>query len=461
MRNPNILATPLRISSNLLLLGALAASAWGGEAAAQAKTRAGSGSAGEVMELPEKDQTIEPNAEPVFTVGVAEGEDWEMFGWVASLAFDSAGNLYVLDEQAYRVIVFGPDGGFLRTFGREGRGPGELFHPVGLGVLDDGSAAVLDLANGGVTLFDAEGKYAGSVAISRGRQGSGFKWGEFQAQRARGGFLEIVEPLGFTLGPGGAMGRPEEVEGVPIFFHPARDGGASEVIHRAWMPPWKEPELNVRTSERRSSDGTTTTTRNIGSTYESVFDAGRFLAVLPDGRMVLSDSTAYSLKVLSPGGVAAHRLNRPLHPVPVTKGVRKRTEEGLREIWEARVKNSASGNLPDESYRKAVDDAAKAFAAKQVRGLEFAEVIPVVTGLAADWEGRIWVQRGRMDGSQAWEAPGPIDLVTADGRYLGTIPPNGIRIPRAFGPGGLMAYLVEGEDGVPRVAVKRLAGVGG
>ncbi|MDE2795783.1 MAG: hypothetical protein OXL34_13265 [Gemmatimonadota bacterium] len=39
----------------------------------------------------------------------------------------------------------------------------------------------------------------------------------------------------------------------------------------------------------------------------------------------------------------------------------------------------------------------------------------------------------------AGDETGPADTVTASGEYIGTLPADWLRIPAAFGPGGLMA----------------------
>ena len=52
---------------------------------------------------------------------------------------------------------------------------------------------------------------------------------------------------------------------------------------------------------------------------------------------------------------------------------------------------------------------------------------------------------------------GAIDIVTTDARYLGTIPPGDLRIPDAFGPDGLMAYVDTHDVGYPIVRVVQLA----
>jgi len=51
---------------------------------------------------------------------------------------------------------------------------------------------------------------------------------------------------------------------------------------------------------------------------------------------------------------------------------------------------------------------------------------------------------------------GPIDILTSDGRYLGTYPAAATAMPAAFGPDGLIALVERDELDVPTVVVKRL-----
>ena len=50
--------------------------------------------------------------------------------------------------------------------------------------------------------------------------------------------------------------------------------------------------------------------------------------------------------------------------------------------------------------------------------------------------------------------PAPIDIITPDGAYIGTLP--SATMPVAFGPDGLAAYLEINELDVPEVVVRRL-----
>ncbi len=87
-----------------------------------------------------------------------------------------------------------------------------------------------------------------------------------------------------------------------------------------------------------------------------------------------------------------------------------------------------------------------------VSRLVVADEVPVV-GDVEDWEDRIWVTRRGADGDRDG---GPTDIVTPDGRYIGTLAADGLQTPAAFGPDGLLAYIERDELDVPTVRVIRL-----
>ena len=89
----------------------------------------------------------------------------------------------------------------------------------------------------------------------------------------------------------------------------------------------------------------------------------------------------------------------------------------------------------------------------RIEEFRFAEEIPVVQEIRTDWEGRTWVLRtGPRPGD-----PGPIDVISATGAYLGTLPPNATGLPLAFGPVGLAAFVEVDELDVPSVVVRRIS----
>jgi len=74
-----------------------------------------------------------------------------------SVGTDAAGNIYVLDADAHRVVMFDGSGEFVRAMGREGEGPGEISWPFGLSVRPDGTVLVDDIGKGILVEFAPDG----------------------------------------------------------------------------------------------------------------------------------------------------------------------------------------------------------------------------------------------------------------------------------------------------------------
>jgi hypothetical protein len=108
---------------------------------------------------------------PALRIGSLDGPKEEQFGSVTSLAPLSDGGIAVLDAQAREVRVFGPDGAYVRTVGRQGEGPGELSGPSVVARLGGDTLAVYDYRNGRVTLFGPDGKAARMVTLTSGGYG--------------------------------------------------------------------------------------------------------------------------------------------------------------------------------------------------------------------------------------------------------------------------------------------------
>ena len=180
--------------------------------------------------------------------------------------------------------------------------------------------------------------------------------------------------------------------------------------------------------------------------------------------MAFSDSSAYAIKLADPGGEVFRVLTRPFHPEPVTDRILEAEVErqveastdraiarlgGGRPAMDARTGELVQG-LPEDMLREAARSSTRAF----LEALPAASEVPVVRDLRTTWDGLIWVQR-RGDEPVS---DGPIDVLTVEGRYLGSYP-AGTTMPDAFGPGGLVAFIETGELGESTVLVKRAASI--
>ena len=88
-----------------------------------------------------------------------------------------------------------------------------------------------------------------------------------------------------------------------------------------------------------------------------------------------------------------------------------------------------------------------------VENMQFHAEVPVIAAVRVTWDGSLWVERSTEPGT---DGPGAIDVLTPDGRYVGTFPTGQLEMPEAFGPDGLAAFVDTDEFDVPVITVGRL-----
>ena len=77
------------------------------------------------------------------------------FATVTGIAIGPKGNVLVADFYNHRVQKFAPDGTFLTSFGRRGKGRGALRYPIAVAVASDGNVFVADYGNNRITKWSA------------------------------------------------------------------------------------------------------------------------------------------------------------------------------------------------------------------------------------------------------------------------------------------------------------------
>lgn len=397
------------------------------------------------------DFMLAPVTEDVYTVGAFDGEDWETFGRVESVAFDSQGNLHVLDEGANRVVVVGPDGGFLRTVGKAGQGPGELQSPGALAVLSDDRVAVFDFGMpSAFDVFDTDGAFDESVTIDMTQgvlPGSTLlRLPDDRLLTSNSMRIRMAGPPGAPSDVDAETEVPEDRRPIDVF---SLDGEPSQVLYQAWdMPPTEASDAETMESD----DGPTLAMQ---FNQARAFEPGLHVAVLSDGRVALADSIGWRVKLVTLEGTVDGVIERPIQPVAVTSAIeeaeRARRLAALEEDGGSNVQLRGLGELGN----MALPDLTPMMR-RRIETMIFAAEIPVIRDLSVDGQDRIWVARRSAEGPGA----GPIDVVTPGGEYVGTLPVDGLRIPAAFGPNGLMAYIEADELDVQTVRVVRLVTLG-
>jgi hypothetical protein len=398
------------------------------------------------MDLAGPDHTLQLEVQDLFTIGAFDGEDWETFAGISSLAFDGDGNLFILDDRSSRVVKVDSRGHFVAEFGREGEGPGEFTRPGWLSVTAGGEVRVFDHRQQRFTFFHPDGTLKQTARIAGG-----------DYLIPQGGLLSLPEgdmvdgarnPLGIRMVMSGEEDGSRAPRPVSLFR-------VSQEVERATAFSAWNPLSATRGNTIQSTAGGGI--QMTGAPLRA-FDPELSVGVFPDGRLAVVDSTTYTVKVVELGAGVTTLLRRPHTPRPVTR--RDREEERDRQL-EAIV---ARGNRPSRATALGSSSGEEtqvvslasgqisAFLEARVEGMKFADEMPVIASMAVDPDGQIWVARtGPRVGKD-----GPIDVLDLDDGYLGSVDPSDFRLPDAFGPSGLVAYVETDELDVPHVVVKRV-----
>lgn len=402
------------------------------------------------------DYTLDWTAEDQYALGGFEAVDWDAFGEVGGIGFDDAGQLYILDAQAAKVHVVGTDGTLVRSFGERGEGPGELNSPQSMAVFPDGSVAVYDFGKFGFVRYGPDGEWAEDV--SSDPSDIPF-YGDFAVAGESNLYANITGRIRMAMGPdsGGddeeAESNPED-EGDPVVRLSLDDGLEGEVVFTGWeADPPEGPDSEF-------SGGSEGRNFEIVMPQLRAFEPSMQYAGLSDGGFAVVDSTTYRVEVYAADGTLKTEIERPIAPVAVTPSIESREQQRQRdELAEREAAGDESGGLRIRVLGGGGGgiDGMNDMMRERVENMAFYPEIPVVEALGADREGRIWIQRSSGNPGE----DGPTDVVTADGAYLGTIPADGLRIPDAFGPDGLAAWIETDEFDAARIVVRRIAPAGG
>ena len=375
--------------------------------------------------LSAQDRWLGGKPDSLFTIGASEADEREMLSNVRQVAFDSRDNLYVLDAGNFRVLVFDASGRFVRQIGARGEGPGEFLQPIGLAVTVDDLLVVADAQRGGDTVFDAVGK---PVRTLRWDPEAGYPaWGSEDATEVtllphpRGGVVMRLNAAKARPTPTGRIEAPGTATSPLVRY--GTDGSTErlfEIPQPHPYPTWLSPSYVAFTA----------------------FVPPTLWGVLPGGEVVAAWNAGYRIAVASGPRAVGGFIERPLPPRPVGRTDRAAARERIRaEMDRAAVLGRTKPGW-DATVRPRIEQA--------IADMTFMDVVPVLERLYTDPSGRLWVQRSSENG----EEPGVIDLLAADGAYLGSL--QGQKFPDAVSAGGRAAYVTRDSLDVQRVVVAKL-----
>jgi hypothetical protein len=184
------------------------------------------------------------------------------------------------------------------------------------------------------------------------------------------------------------------------------------------------------------------------STPPPIFSPSVLFGVIPNGQTALSFTSGYTVRIVDATGTTVRYLQRPVRTRLTTEADREKGRENTREAMmngrnaiRVQIGGGGGGGRP-EPNRQEIE--------RRVAELQFADTIPALRGLRVAPSGKLWIERtGPVVGE-----PGPIDLVTPEGQYLGTI--TGTTLPDAISRSGLAAYIERDDNDVERIVVRTL-----
>ena len=411
---------------------------------------------------PDDDVPLTADFEEVFRIGGIEAEGWDAFTEIADLGFDGRGHLYIRDEAgaSTRIVAVDGAGALDVEFGSMGDGPGELRRVGHMLARPEGGAVIVDNGHRAYLLFGADGSFERAVRFADADALQPAYADQVRHGREGGAlFLTRAAPT-VSMSQGEATVR----SGDRTIYRVSLDEGevASRVpFAEGWEP---RPEVQLTTKADDVSD-----MFGLFGDALTYFSPGLLFDAVPGDGLAYSDSSAYRVKVVT-AGAEPHILSRPLHPQPVTEQLRERVQASAMEEFESSVTGQTTPG-PMRQQLAAMMEGLMDGMRDMVENASFMPEVPLVRDLRTTWDGAVWVQRWGSDplaqipGAESSDDPEPggeeaaegwIDVLTPGGEYVGTFSLEETSMPRAFGPGGLVAFVETDEFDVPTIIVKRL-----
>lgn len=330
-------------------------------------------------------------AEPGLTIGAVDGAPEQQLFRVRSAFRRADGGVVVANAGTHQVRAYDGEGDLLWATGREGDGPGE-FRSISLVARFRGdSVAVYDSPSMRLSLFDRDGALGRTVTLPPLPQSAG---SYAPIGLTSDGALVVSATLSAAGDPADReMGRRRVQEAVLRY-----DLDSATLDTLAVLPGVERVYV---ATERADFNG------------PAPFEWDRVDAVRGT-ELVSALTERFEVLVRDGAGGLRARVRAPIEPQPVTQAEMDeylaRAREELRE-----------STVPAEIF--------EVFELR-VEHATFPPTHPVLDRLLADADGHLWVRHAR--GAEA-EGPREWSVLTADGRWLGTLGMPGAFEPRDIG----------------------------
>jgi len=343
------------------------------------------------------DRTLDWRFHRLFALGGSDDGPESFYRLSAGLiGADRRGNLFVLDPPNARIVVFDPDGQFVRSMGGSGGGPGEFRAPGSISVAGDGSVAVFDYGKGSLVRFDTNG--------------------------------EVLDEQPFPLFPTPWQQR---------HFSQSHD----TTLVSTSTAPWEPGNLIQRLRRIVDADTSTLAELLLPPVEPLTFREcpGVSLPQLPifapelawtaqHGIVAFGSSLEYSVSIAE-AGTLSRIVRRQIDPAPASRDL---AMSQVGEGFTLTVRESSCHADPDD----VVDD----------RG--YGKTIPLIGAMLLGPSGELWIRRFTLESGPT----APLDVFDTRGEYVGTLGQAPLS-PVILLPGGRAGAVDTDEVGVQRLVV--------
>jgi len=263
------------------------------------------------------------------------------FVGVASISFDSLGNLYFLDFRDNNIKKFDSAGKFLKIIGQKGQGPGDFSSPVSFDVVKD-RIFVWDMGNRRLCALTLEGEAATNRDIS------GLSGRPRKLRALPGGDLVVeTEKIHFD--------DPKKPQDVFLELL-SPDLQLKRVIYS--QPVWREKYIR---------------TEQFGLTnLPQPFSPDIHWDISPDGRIIIGFAANYEFGIYNSQGNLFLSVKHPFKPAKITEKDKKKHFETMTFF-------------DGKAIRRGVPDVI-------IKNTEFPEYKPAYSSLMVDGAGNILVR---------------------------------------------------------------------
>lgn len=336
----------------------------------------------------------------VAAINPADGSPGEL-GAIEALALGDDGSVYAFQRAPATIKVFGPDGNYVRSIGREGDGPGEI--RGGMLAIRGDTVVVQDPNGHRLTYFTTDGTFIRTV----------------QSTCCYLAGMLTIDSAGRIWSPG-----PVGKDGQGGWVRFRMDGTVYDTV---LMPPngfkrgaekfWR---VEVKSGSNRMSMMTGIPLQPSGEQF-----------LRSDGAILLGNSDRLAFAVLANGKDTSRVFEADAPQLPLSIAERD-------SVFEASI------NQHSEQWRDALRKSAKKD--------DLPNLWPAFTHTASDKQGRIWVSLPGSHGEVT-----RLVVFDTDGRLLGDVPPPSARMfnQTAWSRDGL-AFLDEDDEGRAIIRVFRL-----